>query len=292
MSEQERKIFVEEFEFQSDQDGTRIQGFIWPAAAPVSVMVIAHGAAEHSLRYERFAEALNSARVTVWSIDHRGHGRSPGPEGLGDFGAAGWDGLVADIGQAVTLARAANPGLPLTLFGHSMGAGAAQQFAPDGSGTIDALILSGSTLREPPKEGEAPSAVQGANAAFEPSRTPYDWLSRDEAEVDKYIADPLCGFEGRASNRGGTRNPFLNSDPDRIKAIRNDLPVLLVAGDADPINQGLKGLHYLEEKWREGGVEKIDRLFYEGGRHEMLNEINRDDVMADIIQWLSEVHAA
>lgn len=274
------------FDFNSDQDGFQLKAYVWESENPKAVVVIAHGAAEHSLRYGRFADALNASGIEVWSLDHRGHGQSPGPEGLGDFGEAGWDGLVADIGQFVSLARESHPDVPVILFGHSMGAGAAQQLVPDASDKMDALILSGSTLREPPKEGATPSAVQGANAAFEPARTSYDWLSRDEAEVDKYIEDPLCGFEGRATGGGGTRNPFLNSDPARIGRIRHDLPVLLVAGDADPINQGLKGLHYLAEKWHDGGVECIDTLYYEGGRHEMLNETNRDEVTVDIICWI------
>lgn len=279
------------FRFHSAVDGMSIQAYVWTSASPRTVVVIAHGAAEHALRYDRFARALNEAGIEAWAPDHRGHGQSAGPEGLGDFGEGGWDALVADIGQIVGMAREARPGVPVVLLGHSMGAAAAQQFAPDGSQAIDALVLSGSTAREVPKEGEAPPPFE-PNKPFEPARTPYDWLSRDEAEVDKYIADPMCGFETQTARRPAIRaNPFTLADPARLRQIRNDLPVLLVAGDADPINNHLEGLHLLESRWRGAGVQQIDTLYYPGGRHEMLNETNRDEVTADIIAWLERTFA-
>lgn len=278
---------VESFRFESNTDGMSLQGWKWPVPDPSLVLVIAHGAAEHSLRYERFAAALNASGIEAWSLDHRGHGQSPGPEGLGDMGEGGWDALVADIGQVIGMIHRARPGLPVALFGHSMGAAAAQQYVLDGSDTIDALVLSGSTAREVRPEGGAAPATSGVNSAFEPARTPYDWLSRDKAEVDRYIADPLCGFEGR-STRGSRANPFALADPDRLRNIRDDLPCLLLAGDADPINRKLEGLRLLEKRWHDAGVRQIDKLFYAGGRHEMLNETNRDEVTADVIAWLTQ----
>ena len=277
------------FSFASSTDGLTITAYRWEAPNAKAVVVISHGAAEHALRYERFARVLNNAGYAVWAPDHRAHGKSPGPEGLGDFGAGGWDGLVADIHQVVALAKAAHPGLPVILFGHSMGAAAAQQYAPEGSRDIAALILSGSTARDVPRPGEQPPPF-APNAPFEPARTQYDWLSRDEAEVDKYVADPLCGFE-MVRLRGNRADPFRLADPEVLRQIRGDLPVLFVAGDADPINRNLEGLNLLEERWRAAGVERIDKLYYEGGRHEMLNETNRDEVMADIVAWLKGVLA-
>ena len=277
------------FRFLSAADGMAIQSYRWDVPAPRAVVVIAHGAAEHAPRYDRFAQALNAAQIEVWAMDHRGHGQSPGPEGLGDFGPGGWDALVADIGQLIELAGEAHPGLPVVLFGHSMGSAAAQQYAPEGSGRIAALILSGSTSWEAPKQGEAPPAF-APNASFEPARTPYDWLSRDPAEVDKYIADPLCGFESQGVRRGRSRaDPAALSNETRLRRIASGLPCLFVAGEADPINRNLAGLHRLEERWRAAGVRRIDTLYYPGGRHEMLNETNRDEVTADIIAWLRGV---
>jgi alpha-beta hydrolase superfamily lysophospholipase len=274
------------FRFTSDVDGFSLQNFVWERPGPKAVVVIAHGAAEHSLRYGRFARALNAAGFEVWSLDHRGHGESPGPEGLGDFGEGGWDALVADIGQFVRLAKQAHPGLPVILFGHSMGSAAAQQLAPEASTEIDGLVLSGSSARMGRREGDPPAPF-APNAAFEPARTAYEWLSRDPDEVDKYIADPMCGFETRTSQRSGRADASRLTDPARLERIRRDLPCLFVAGTKDPINRDMEGLYELQRIWNEAGVKQIDTLYYKDGRHEMLNETNRDEVTADIIRWLN-----
>ncbi len=271
---------------RSAVDGFALTAYCWPQPAAQGLLVLAHGAAEHALRYDRFAQALVQAGYEVWALDHRGHGRSAGPEGLGDYGAGGWDALVADIGQFIRQARAARPGLPLGLFGHSMGSFAAQQLMQTDSQLVDALVLSGSTLRQP----GAPRLV--FNQAFEPARTPYDWLSRDATEVDKYIADPLCGFDKRSSQRNASvGDPARLSDAALLTTIRSALPVLLVAGSADPINHypsgPLSGLHALAAAWHQAGVQQIDTAYYQEGRHEMLNEINREQVTADILAWLA-----
>jgi len=277
------------FRFESAVDGFSLQGFVWEKADPKGVVVIAHGAAEHSLRYGRFARALNAAGFEVWSLDHRGHGLSPGPEGLGDFGEGGWDALVADIGQFIGIAKAARPGLAVVLFGHSMGSAAAQQLAPDASGEIAGLVLSGSSARMGRRDGESTPAPFTPNAAFEPARTPYEWLSRDPAEVDKYIADPMCGFETRTSQRSGRASAGRLTDPAALGRIRYDLPCLFVAGTKDPINRDMEGLYELQRLWNEAGLKRIDTLYYKDGRHEMLNETNRDEVTADIIAWVKGV---
>jgi len=282
-------MYDKAFRFDSDVDKLSIQAYVWETAEPKAVVVISHGAAEHALRYERFAWALNAAGMETWATDHRGHGQSPGPEGFGDFGKGGWNGLVDDMGQFIGMARKAHSSLPVILFAHSMGSAAAQQYVLDRSHTIDALILSGSSARMAPREGEQRTPRTDASRAFE-GRTNYDWLSRDQAEVDKYIADPLCGFD----SVGGTRiranmTSRRSGGRELLKNIRNNLPCLLVAGDKDPVNNNLEGLYLLEKLWREAGVQSIDRQYYEGGRHEMLNEINRDEVTQNIIKWIKDV---
>ncbi len=271
---------MQELQYRSRIDGWTIRAYRWPVPAEHGVVVISHGMAEHALRYGRFASALNRAGFDVWAMDHRAHGRTLGPHGLGDFGEGGWDALVDDVDQLVEMAAEADGKVPLALFGHSMGAAAAQQYAPLGSHKLAALVLSGSTLRKPGDTAPPP------NAAFEPARTSYDWLSRDDAEVDRYIEDPLCGFEAQQIRNGFDRADPRRVDPERLRAIRPGLPVLLVAGDADPINRNLEGIHFLERRWREAGVRHIDRQIYPGGRHEMLNEINREEVTANVIHWL------
>jgi alpha-beta hydrolase superfamily lysophospholipase len=279
-----------EFRLASAVDGLSLQGYEWRArGAAKAVVVLSHGAAEHALRYERFARALAAAGYDTFALDQRGHGRSAKPGGLGDFGAGGWRALVADIGLLVAHARATRAGVPVVLFGHSMGSFAAQQFCLDRSREIDVLVLSGSTAFDLSRSGGALPAFE-PNKPFEPARTPYDWLSRDPAEVDKYVADPLCGFETQRGRRPGEGIDFATiNDPARLHGIRADLPVLLVAGDEDPINAKLAGLQLLERRWRDAGVRRIDTRYYEGGRHEMLNETNRDEVTADVVGWLDAV---
>jgi alpha-beta hydrolase superfamily lysophospholipase len=279
----------EESRVTSAVDGMALQAYRWSAGKDRrAVVAIAHGAAEHAMRYERFARALNQQGFEVVALDHRGHGRSQGANGLGDFGAGDWNALVADLAQFVVGTRARFAGLPFALFAHSMGSFAAQQICVTQAPEIDALVLSGSTALEPPGE-QARRERWNPNAALEPVRTPYDWLSRDSAEVDKYVADPWCGFEAAAERRKNMRPndlaPF--NDPNLLARLRPDLPVLFVAGDADPLNRKLEGLRTLERRWREAGVQHIDTLYYPGGRHEMLNETNRDEVTRDVIHWLN-----
>jgi alpha-beta hydrolase superfamily lysophospholipase len=297
---------VKKFQFDSAVDDQMIQGYIWQnTGKPKAVVAISHGMAEHALRYARFAASLNDAGLEAWGIDHRGHGQSAGPRGLGDFGKGGWSGLVSDLGQFINLVREERADLPVVLFAHSMGSFAAQNYCIDSSDRIDALILSGSAARgatgartgssERSDQQSQRGRAGSANSAFEPARTPYDWLSRDDAEVDLYISDPLCGFEalaGTASERRGSglleSRPDM-TDPRLLAGIRADLPVLLVAGDKDPINRNLKGLDLLEKLWTDAGVRQIDKCYYPGGRHEMLNEINRDEVTRDIVDWIHKV---
>jgi alpha-beta hydrolase superfamily lysophospholipase len=275
-----------DFRLVSDADGLSLQGYAWRAHAARGALVVAHGAAEHGLRYERFGGAMAAAGYDVWAIDHRGHGRSTGPGGLGDAGSGGWQALVADVRLLIRHARSASPGLPVALFGHSMGSFAAQALCLDHSGEIDALILSGSTLLEAPEPGAAPAPFQ-PNAAFEPARTPYDWLTRDPAEVDAYVADPCCGFDKvPVWHLIGGMDPRRMSDPAALKQIRSDLPVLVASGEHDPLHRGLRGLDLLEKRWREAGVERVDVRVYPGARHELLNELNRDEVTRDVIAWL------
>lgn len=272
-------------------DGLSLQAYAWRSAAPRASLVIAHGAAEHALRYERFARALTHDGVDVWALDHRGHGLSVGPRGLGDAGTGGWPALIADLVQLIGRARAARPDLPLALFGHSMGSFAAQELCLDHSSEIDALILSGSTLLDAPEPGAAPAPFE-PNKAFEPARTPYDWLSRDHAEVDAYIADPCCGFDKVPvfALLGGIDRRRM-SDAAALKQIRSELPVLVVSGSDDPLHGGLRGLDLLEKRWREAGVRRVDVRIYPAARHELTNELNRDEVTRDVSAWLERALA-
>jgi alpha-beta hydrolase superfamily lysophospholipase len=281
-------LYDDAFRISSNADQLELQVYRWTSQRPAGVLVVAHGMAEHALRYDRFARAATEAGFEVYALDHRGHGASPGPAGLGDFGPGGWSAVVADLGQLLELARARHPELRVALFAHSMGSFAAQQLCYTRSSLLDALLLSGSTALE--HSGERKRLPLEPNRELEPARTPYDWLSRDPVEVDKYIADPLCGFETQSGRSDGSRIDWKQVNAATGPAgIRSDLPVLLLAGEDDPLNRKLEGLRLLEQRWRQAGVARIDTRYYPGGRHEMLNEINREQVTRDVIAWLTEV---
>ena len=295
-------VAAQEFTFSSEADGLTIHAYHWPAVGGArGVVLIAHGLAEYALRYDRFAQALVAAGYETYAIDHRGHSKSIDAGGMGTFGEAGWMGLCQDLHTLLKKVRADHGRLKAILFGHSMGSFAAQRLCLDYSADMDAVVLSGSSSidimaaamaeqADNAAAGEGDIELSSFNEAFEPARTPFDWLSRDEAEVDKYIASPLCGFDLQALSAATMfSSGAYHGEDAAIANIRHDLPVLLVAGDTDPINGGLELLNLLESRWRAGGVSNIETAYYKNGRNEMLNEINRDEVTADIIGWLDKV---
>jgi alpha-beta hydrolase superfamily lysophospholipase len=274
-------------------DATPLTVYAWPPPdQPRGVVQIAHGVAEHSPRYDRLARALTAAGYAVSSHDHRGHGTSVS-EGvaLGAFGAAGWDGLVADLVAIGEQLRDQRPDLPLFLIGHSMGSFALQQAILDHSDRYAGVVLSGSTALDllaarMAESGNASGDLSAFNAGFE-HRTGYEWLSRDEAEVDKYVADPLSGYPLDAATipalfGAGARL----ADREALAGIRSDLPILLVSGDADPLAGGGQLIEILGQRYREAGVSDVTVRLYPGARHEIFNETNRDEVTSDVVEWL------
>src|SRR5262245_48817625 len=206
------------------------------------VVQIAHGVGEHMRRYAELAETLVHREFAVYGNDHRGHGLTAKPAGnFGDFGPGGFDQLVEDMVSLGAIAKHEHPGKPYILLGHSMGSFAAQQFILDYSHSIDVLALSGSgtldglvCLAQSASPGENPMKL--LNAAFEPARTPSDWLSRDNAEVDTFIADPLCFPSLKAASMESFLKAFPRlADPREIREVREDLPIYIFSGSDDPI---------------------------------------------------------
>lgn len=266
----------------------------WPAIRPRAIVQIAHGMGEHALRYGRLADRLAAAGYSVFANDHRGHGATAsGPDALGDFGVGGFDAVVSDLGVVAAAAREEYPGLPLILLGHSMGSFAAQYFALDRSHEIEGLVLSGSSALDMLAASLSdPAAVKldnAFNAPFEPARTAFDWLSRDHVEVDRYLADPLCGFTVTPEGLGGIFAGAARAATPT--GVRSDLPILILAGEDDPLNARLALLELLATRYREAGVKDVTTQFYPGGRHEMFNETNRDEVTANLIDWLNRATA-
>jgi alpha-beta hydrolase superfamily lysophospholipase len=273
-------------------DGAKIFTYRWLPSGPVrGVLQIAHGMGEHSLRYRKPLQPLLDAGIAIYSNDHRGHGRTaPSKDDLGDFGPAGFNALVDDMVRLSRIARQENPGKKLILMGHSMGSFAAQIFVVDHSDLIDGFILSGSAAFD---KLQAPRGGLAAMGDGMPKpRTPFDWLSRDEKEVDAYIADPLCGFTAKDASRNSMfAAGAVAVDPKALGRIRKDLPFYIFAGDKDPINADLTRLWPLVERYEKADIKNIATDFYAGGRHEMLNETNRDEVVTNLKNWIERVIA-
>src|SRR5271163_4176541 len=279
----------EDFSFASE-DGLEIAYYRWRVPGKAKGIVqIAHGMGEHSIRYAHVAEFLNQAGFHVYANDHRGHGQTAKDrESLGDFGAAGWSGLVGDMVTMTRIARTREGGLPLILLGHSMGSFAAQNYVLDSSAAIAGLVLSGSAAVDKLAIDPSQDAdLTAFNRSFEPARTPHDWLSRDPAAVDAYEADPLCGFGiNKQAMETMAASAIRLADPAALSQIRKDLPIYIFAGDKDPINHDLEWLKPLAERYRAVGIANVREKYYPQGRHEMLNETNRDEVMRDLVNWL------
>lgn len=268
-------------------DGAQITAYRWASDAvePRAIIQLAHGAGEHAGRYLEPLTQIIQAGFIVYSADHRGHGATAGPDSLGDFGPGGPAAAVDDMAVLSRRIRAEHPNLPLVLFGHSMGAMFAQAYLLTDSALIDALVLSGTAAPGPRLPG-------GPNAAYANPRTDYDWLSRDEAEVDRYIADPLCGIRFTpASMEGlGALRETITSGAG-LEAVRKDLPIYVFVGDEDPINVKLARITPLIDGYRAAGLNDVTLKVYPGGRHEMLNETNRAEVVADLLAWLTRATA-
>ena len=291
-------------------DGTALHTNRWlPDGPPKAAVQLAHGMAEHSARYARLAAALTDAGYAVYAHDHRGHGTTGGEDDHGFFADEnGWASVVDDMRRVTRLAQDENPDLPLFLLGHSMGSFLARSYVIEDSGDLAGLVLSG-TGGDPGLLGKAGLLLAKAearargrrhvsplldkltfgqyNAAFKPNRTPFDWLSRDEAEVDAYIADTMCGqtfTSGFFVDLVGAQ-PTIN-DSRKVARVRRDLPVLLLSGERCQVGANGRGPREVAEQLRSVGVTDVTCTLYPGARHEIFNETNRDEVTADLIRWL------
>jgi alpha-beta hydrolase superfamily lysophospholipase len=289
------------------QDGHDINIQVWrPDGDCLCVIQIIHGLGEHAARYARFARSAAERGFAVCVHDQRGHG--PGAEQLGYLGPKnGWQKLIDDAETVNQFVLDEFETVPVVLLGHSMGSYVAQNFAMYHGPRIKGLILSASTwpsrLRVaigllvahleswrlgPHKNSKLLHSMgfSSFNGPFKPARTELDWLSRDEAEVDAYIADPLCGGPYACNlwlelARGLLR---ISSDNELLR-ISSDLPVLITGGEKDPVG-GENGMGKLALHYAQTSHQRIKVKIYDDGRHEMLNEINRDEVTRDWLDWV------
>jgi alpha-beta hydrolase superfamily lysophospholipase len=272
-------------------DGAVLTAYRWEARGALKgVVQIAHGAAEHLGRYDRLARALGAAGYAAIGADHRVHGVNAGVHGLGEFGPRGFAGVVEDMAAVSAAAKARWPGAPLVLLGHSLGSFAAQAYLLDHAGELSALVLSGTAALDALLASrDTGGGLKSFNAGFAPARTDFDWLSRDEAEVDAYIADPLCGFDIAADSMASVAVTAMGAsrDPRLAGAAAKGLPILILSGEVDPVvGPGQAFARTLADRYAAAGLTRLEHKVYPGGRHEMFNETNRAEVTADLVGWL------
>ena len=294
-----------------DKDGIEIFVYKWqPEGVPKAAVQIAHGMAEHALRYERVAEHLTQAGYICYANDHRGHGKTAGDlEKTGSLGQGGWDSTVEDLKELTDYIKKENPNIPFFFLGHSWGSLMGQDYIQQWGNEIKGVILSGtngsqsklllflgmliakSQLKKGPEKRneKLDNMTFGAfNKPYEPNaETKFQWLSRDQDEVNKYVEDPYCGFVCTTSYfvevLKGLKKIWKKENELKIP---KDLPILIIAGEKDPSSNMGKALDILIKRYEKYGIKNITKKIYKDARHEVFNEINRDEVFQDLIEWL------
>ena len=306
MSEPDKTLYL------ATDSRTSIPVYQWQTEkTPKAALHISHGMAEYGQRYHAFARALNKAGFVVYAHDHRGHGERiemDSNKQQGHFADQhGWSMAVHDLALTVNSIKQSHPDLPLFLLGHSMGSYLLQNYLVNCNPDINGAVLSGSNYVAKPmllvarlitqleiirqgKKGNSSLINQltfaGYNKQFKPSRTEFDWLSRDSESVDAYINDPLCGFSCTnqlwADLFSGLQTICSISS---LKKINSETPILVLGGDKDPVSAPGR-LQKLAAALQTAGVNDVSLQLYPEGRHEMFNETNREQVIQELIEWL------
>lgn len=268
-----------------DDHGVTIHTRSWVPEQPRAIVQIAHGIGEHAGRYDHVGQTLAEAGFAVYADDHRGHGETGREMHRGDLsqlGRLGPGGLRATedaLENFTEIVRSQHPDLPLVFFGHSWGSLMGQRILNRGGRLFDAVVLSGSAFRTP---RHMESGDLNRNFA-QLGTTGFEWLSRDPAVADQFIADELC-FAANIPRLFGLRDAakLLGTPGKQVP----DLPMLIMSGTDDPLSRG-DSLERLAAAYRNRGVEDVTLKLYPGGRHEMLNELNRDEVETDLVAWIN-----
>lgn len=275
----------------TDAHGVEIVYSTWRAARPKGIVQIAHGVGEHGLRYEPLAQDLVRAGYTVHVNDHRGHGRTGLGQWEGDhaklgrLGPGGLRAAIAAVEQMTAVAKEDTPGVPLVLLGHSWGSLMAQRIVNTSSGSYDGVVLSASAYRLPGwmNSGDLNARHAGSGP------TKFEWLTRDRTVIDAMSVDPLAVEADVIGLFGLADTLRLLGVPRR--GIPHDLPMLLQVGSDDTLG-GPRSVERLAQAYRRrGGLSDVTVQVYEGARHEVYNETNRDEVVADLVAWLDRATA-
>ncbi len=302
---------MDEFYYNSKDGKTKIRALIWiPETEIKTVLQISHGMLEHMERYDEFAKYMAENGVLVVGNDHLGHGSSVNnEESRGYFGEVeGYHALIEDMHNLMRITKESYPKLPYYMLGHSMGSFLTRYFITVYGDEIDGAIIMGT--------GEQTSGnikfgifltkflasmkgwnyrskyvnhlvLGNNNSKFEPTRTNCDWLTRDDEMVAAYLADDRINFIF-------TLNGFYNlfkviydmNEKDRVKRIPKNLPILFVSGENDPVGDFGKGVHKTYDMYKALGIKNISVKLYKEDRHEILNELDREQVYEDILSWI------
>jgi len=282
-----------------------------PDGEAAGIVQLVHGLAEHIGRYDAFASFLADNGYIVVAHDQLGHGKSAADrESLGFFSeSGGWDKAVTDIRRLHDKTVSRFPGKPYFLLGHSMGSFLARTYMIrfrdgldgavfSGTGQKNGALMTGEKLliamearrygRQIKSERLNKLAFGSYNDKIDAARTSFDWLCRDDAVVDRYIEDPLCGFI--PSN--GLMYDIMSgmeyiSKPRNVARMKKTLPVLFVSGDCDPVGENGRGVIRAYKSFLKAGMTDVTMKLYHGGRHEVLNEINKAEVFQDILYWIN-----
>ena len=270
-----------------DVQGVQTTFFEWPASKPRGVVQIAHGLGEHARRYDDLAAFLNRQGFSVYADDHRGHGetglkqlKAGQIKSLGNLGVGGMAATFEAVHELSKLARRENPGVPLILLGHSWGSFIVQKLLNRYSREYDLAVLTGTTLTMP-----GTMAAFGFNKKWNgPQATGFEWLSRDPEVAKAFVADPKTFYADAAKVFGIGNSLKLFGKP--AATVRSDLPMLVMVGSDDPIGaeKGAKAL--VDSYQKRSGVKDIELVVYHDARHEVFNETNREEVFADLAEWL------
>ena len=291
-------------------DGHRIFLRVWPVENPKATVHINHGMAEHSARYAQFAEYLNSFGYSVYAQDHRGHGYTKEEDEKGWFAEhEGWRTVLDDAFFIDKLISQENPYIPHILFGHSMGSFIFRCVLSEHSDAFSAAIFCGTGASQgligrigqkiarhnAKKNGRMPDKMMD-NLAFSSfgkrfkGEGDYAWVTADKDEHQKYIDDPLCGFVCSSSFYSDLIElSFRANDKNLATGIKKDIPILLISGTEDPVGGYGKGIERVRKLYLDSGIRKVEMKLFPNGRHEILNEPEREEVMKTISDFIGKV---
>ena len=297
--------------YPSSDGKTKLHGIVWePETSPRAILQISHGMVEYVERYEGFAKFLNEHGILVAGNDHLGHGKSYTEEWQKGYFAKEKGDICAlqDLHRMTLLLQKKYPDIPHFLFGHSMGSFFARRYLCMYPNEIDGAIICGTgwkpsfilkgglmvvkllSLLRGDKYRSAfvtKLAFGSINKAFEPVKTSKDWLSRNEREVQKYIDDPKCGFLFTLNGyRVLFRSMLLAQDKILLQNMDEDLPVLFISGEMDAVGDFGKGVKKAVNAFHQSGMEDVECILYPDCRHELVNELNKEEVFRDVLEWL------